>query len=62
VYAPKVVVPHAMPSVILTQACASPLVTVAQVPVPEHWGSERVRVWPPAAAQALPPSQALQAE
>ena len=61
VYALYVVVPHEMPSVTRTQACASPAVTGAQVPVPEHCGSERVRVWPPALAQALPPSQALHA-
>lgn len=43
------------------QACASPVLAVLQVPVPLQSGSVRVRVWPPMLAQALPPSQTLQA-
>ena len=60
-YALKVVVPHEVPSVVRTQACASPVFTGPQVPVPLQSGSVRVRVWPPMLAQALPPSQTLQA-
>lgn len=58
-YALKVVVPHAMPSVIRMQAWFSAVSTFPHAPAPVHSLSERERLCVPLLAQAAPPSQVL---